>query len=250
MAKRFMDNTIFDKSWYRKLPVRLKIVWFYLINKCNHAGIWECDIDLLSFQIGGEPYTLEEILEAFGDNLQEIGDGKIYITKFIEFQYGLPLNPNVKVHQSVIKLLNKNNVEVPNPLPVSVKDKDKGKVKGKDIKVRLKEFAERVEKEVFDMHIDAGMMKDFIDYWTEHNDNGGRVLRFEQQSIFNIRKRMSTWVKNSKKFNSNTFQPLEEDLEKKEARIQADYKAQQERFKEADNNVADDEERKKALGID
>ena len=250
MAKRFMDNTIFDKSWYRKLPVRLKIVWFYLINKCNHAGIWECDIDLLSFQIGDE-YTLEEILEAFGDNLKEIGDGKIYITKFIEFQYGLPLNEKVKVHQSVIKLLNKNDIQLPNPL-VSVKDKDKDKVKGKDIKVRLKEFAERVEKEVFDMHIDAGMMKDFIDYWTEYNSDGGRVLRFEQQSIFNIRKRMSTWVKNSKKFNSNmTFQAAsDEDIEKREARIEADYKAQQERFKEADNNVADDEERKKALGID
>ena len=78
MAKRFMDNTVFDRKWYRKLPVRLKIVWFYLINKCNHAGIWECDVDLLSLQIG-EEYTLEEILEAFGDNLKEIGDGKIYI---------------------------------------------------------------------------------------------------------------------------------------------------------------------------
>jgi len=63
---------------------------------------------------------------------------------------------------------------------------------------------------------------------------------------------MSTWVKNSKKFNSNmTFQAAtDEDIAKREARIEADYKAQQERFKEADNNVADDEERKKALGID
>ena len=250
MAKRFMDNTIFDKSWYRKLPVRLKIVWFYLINKCNHAGIWECDIDLLSFQIGDE-YTLEEILEAFGDNLKEIGDGKIYITKFIEFQYGLPLNEKVKVHQSVIKLLNKNDIQLPNPL-VSVKDKDKDKVKGKDIKVRLKEFAERVEKEVFDMHIDAGMMKDFIDYWTEYNSDGGRVLRYEQKSIFNIRKRMSTWKKNAKKFNSNmTFQAAsDEDIEKREARIEADYKAQQERFKKESIDVASDEDRKKALGID
>ena len=248
MAKRFMDNTIFDKSWYRKLPVRLKIVWFYLINKCNHAGIWECDIDLLSFQIC-EEYTLEEILEAFGDNLQEIGDNKIYITKFISFQYGLPLNPNVKVHQSVIKLLNKNNVELPNPVPVSVKDKDKDKAK--DINTKKEEFAKRVEKEVFDMHIDAGMMKDFIDYWTEHNDNGGRVLRFEQQSIFNIRKRMSTWKKNAKKFNSNmTFQAAsDDDIAKREARIEADYQAQQKRLRESESNVASDEDRKKALGL-
>ena len=51
MAKRFMSNC-FEKKWFRELPIRLKIVWFYLINKCNHAGIWECDVDLLSFQIG------------------------------------------------------------------------------------------------------------------------------------------------------------------------------------------------------
>ena len=78
MAKRFMDTDLWNKKWFRELPVRLKIVWFYLINKCNHAGIWECDIDLLSFQIG-ENYTLKEILEAFGDNLKEIGDNKIFI---------------------------------------------------------------------------------------------------------------------------------------------------------------------------
>ena len=248
MAKRFMDNTIFDKSWYRKLPVRLKIVWFYLINKCNHAGIWECDVDLLSFQIGDE-YTLEEILEAFGDNLKEIGDNKIYITKFIEFQYGLPLNRKVKVHQSVLKLLDKSGIELANPL-LSVKDKDKDK--SKDINVRLKEFADRVEKEVFDMHLDPQMVKDFIEYWTEYNDNGGRVLRFEQQSIFNIRKRMTTWKKNASKFNSNSKFPVlsDDDIAKREARIEADYKAQQQKFKEANNNdVASDDDRKKALGI-
>ena len=246
MAKRFMDNTIFDKSWYRKLPVRLKIVWFYLINKCNHAGIWECDVDLLSFQIGDE-YTLEEILEAFGDNLKEIGDNKIYITKFIEFQYGLPLNRKVKVHQSVLKLLDKSGIELANPL-LSVKDKDKDK--GKDINVRLKEFADRVEKEVFDMHLDPQMVKDFIEYWTEHNTDG-RVLRYEQKSIFNIRKRMATWKKNAVKFNSNSKFPVlsDDDIAKREARIEADYKAQQQRFKKADEDVASDDDRKKALGI-
>ena len=94
------------------------------------------------------------------------------------------MNPNVKVHKSVIKLLDKHNIELDNPL-VSVKDKDKDK--GKDINTKKEEFAKRVEKEVFDMHLDPNMIKEFIEYWTEHND-GGRVLRYEQQSIFNIRK--------------------------------------------------------------
>ena len=190
-------------------------------------------------------YTLEEILEAFGDNLKEIGDNKIYITKFIEFQYGLPLNPKVKVHHSVLKLLDKSGIELANPL-LSVKDKDKGK----DINVRLKEFADRVEKEVFDMHLDPQMVKDFIEYWTEHNTDG-RVLRYEQKSIFNIRKRMATWKKNAVKFNSNSKFPVlsDDDIAKREARIEADYKAQQQRFKKADEDVASDDDRKKALGI-
>ena len=247
MAKRFMDNSIFEKQWFRELPVRLKIVWFYLINKCDHAGILnDLDVGLLSYQIG-DNYTINEILEAFNDNIEQIGENKFYLTKFCKFQYG-ELNPNVKVHKSVIKLLDKHNIELDNPL-VSVKDKDKDK--GKDINTKKEEFAKRVEKEVFDMQIDPAMIKEFIEYWTEHND-GGRVLRYEQQSIFNVRKRMSTWVKNSKKFNSNMkFQPAsDEDIAKREARIEADYQAQQKRFRDADKNVADENERRKALGLE
>lgn len=247
MAKRFMDNSIFEKQWFRELPVRLKIVWFYLINKCDHAGILnDLDVGLLSYQIG-DNYTIDEILEAFNDNIEQIGENKFYLTKFCKFQYG-ELNPNVKVHKSVIKLLDKHNIELDNPL-VSVKDKDKDK--GKDINTKKEEFAKRVEKEVFDMHLDPNMIKEFIEYWTEHND-GGRVLRYEQQSIFNIRKRMSTWVKNSKRFNSNMkFQPAsDEDIAKREARIEADYQAQQQRFRDAEKNVADEKERRKALGLE
>ena len=246
MAKRFMDNSIFEKQWFRELPVRLKIVWFYLINKCDHAGILnDLDVGLLSYQIG-DNYTIDEILEAFNDNIEQIGENKFYLTKFCKFQYG-ELNPNVKVHKSVIKLLDKHNIELANPL-VSVKDKDKDKAK--DINTKKEEFAKRVEKEVFDMQIDPAMIKEFIEYWTEHND-GGHVLRYEQQSIFNVRKRMSTWVKNSKKFNSNMkFQSAsDEDIKKREERIEADYQEQQKRFKEADENTASDEERKRELGL-
>ena len=247
MAKRFMDNSIFEKQWFRELPVRLKIVWFYLINKCDHAGILnDLDVGLLSYQIG-DNYTINEILEAFNDNIEQIGENKFYLTKFCKFQYG-ELNPNVKVHKSVIKLLDKHNIELDNPL-VSVKDKYKDK--GKDINTKKEEFAKRVEKEVFDMQIDPDMIKEFIEYWTEHND-GGRVLRYEQQSIFNIRKRMSTWVKNSKRFNSNMkFQPAsDEDIAKREARIEADYQEQQKRFRDAEKNVADEKDRRKALGLE
>ncbi len=245
MAKRFITTSMWEKPNWRKLPVRLKVVWFYLISKCNHAGIWECDIDLLSFQIG-EDYTLDEIMEAFGSQIVELGDNKFFLSKYISFQYGV-LNPSVRVHQSVIKLLKKYNIQYEYS-ELSVKDKDIDKVK--DVDTKKKEFAKRVEKEVINMKLDPVMIKEFIEYWTEHND-GGQVLRYQQQSIFNVRKRMSTWVKNSKKFNTNMkFQSAsDEDIAKREARIEAEYQEQQKRFKQADNNTASDEERKKELGL-
>ena len=251
MAKRFMSNC-FEKKWFRELPIKLKIVWFYLLNKCNHAGILDdLDLDLLSFQIG-EEYTLKEILEAFGDNLKEIGDGQIFITKFIEFQYG-DLNPSVRVHQSVIKLLQKYNIDLDKSLLsvndklLSVKDKDKPKDISKDIEKRKDNFAKRVEKEVADMNVPSKDIQEFISYWSEHNTDG-RVMRFEQQSIFNVKRRMATWVKNSKKFQS-TFLPSNEDVEAKEAQLEKEYQDQQKRLREADANVATDDDKKRALGI-
>jgi len=245
MAKRFMDNTIFEKQWFRKLPLRLKIVWFYLINKCNHAGVWECDIDLLSFQIG-EVYELSEIMEAFGDNIVELGDNKYYLSKFIEFQYGLPLNPSVRVHASVIKLLSKYNIDLDKSF-IRLKDKDKDIDKVKDIKQRQSDFSKRVENEIADMKVAAKDIQDFISYWSEHND-GGRVMRFEQQSIFAVKRRMQTWISNSKKFQS-TFQPSNEDIEARELQVEKEYQNQKKRLMEADANVATDDDKKKALGI-
>ena len=158
------------------------------------------------------------------------------------------MNPNVKVHQSVIKLLNKYDKGLVNSL-LGVKDKDKDiyKDKNKDIKARAECFAKRVEKEVFDMQVNPKDLQDFLSYWTEHND-GGKVLRYEKQDIFNVRRRMATWIKRAKNF-SMKFQPTEEDVVIKEQKLEKEYQDQQKRLREADNNIASDEDRRKALGI-
>ena len=218
--KRLMDCNIWSKQNFRQLEPKLKLAWFYFITNCDHAGIFEIDMELMSFKIG-ESYTLDEVQKSFDKHIVDLGDSKWFLPAFIEFQYGLPLNPNVKVHLSVIKLLGKYGIDLGNSYEaVNNKDKDKS------IDTRKKAFVKRVDKEIVGMGVNPQLQKEFIDYWSEHND-GGKVMRYEQQPIFNIKRRINTWIKNSKKFNSNTFQPLEEDLEKKEARIQADYKAQQ-----------------------
>ena len=103
MAKRFIDTDIWNKAWFRKLTPKMKACFFYLFTRCDHAGIFECDLELASFMIG-QKVTEDEISKAFGDKVEVLSDDKWFIPDFIPFQY-TKLNPNVKAHASVIKRL-------------------------------------------------------------------------------------------------------------------------------------------------
>jgi len=134
VAKRFIDTSLFKKRWIRQLDPNMKLFWIYLLTNCDHAGIWEVDIDLAAFQTGVE---LDEstILKTFNRKIVPFKDGKWFVPKFVDYQYG-ELNENVNAHKSVIKLLTKYGLYVDNQLlpnsSATVKDKDKDKVKDKD----------------------------------------------------------------------------------------------------------------------
>lgn len=103
MAKRFTDTEKFNDPWYRKLSLLHKAIWEFLLAECNHAGIFEkLDLELMSFKIGAD-ITMDD-LKSFGDRIVFLNDQTIFIPKFIKFQYG-ELNPQSKVHSSVIKEL-------------------------------------------------------------------------------------------------------------------------------------------------
>ena len=52
MAKRFIDTKIWDKAWFRKLTPKNKLIWIYLLTRCDHAGIWDADWEAAEFFIG------------------------------------------------------------------------------------------------------------------------------------------------------------------------------------------------------
>ena len=208
MAKRFVDTSLWKRKWYRCLPPKMKLFYFYMITNCDHAGMYDVDLELAEFQIG-MPVKQKDIDEHLKDHIKVIKDDKWWVKAFPDFQYG-ELNPNVKAHASVIKILTKYNclVTVPNSLH-RVQDKDKDKVKDKEkdmnpdiLKVsgshkktieyrrtmflrKVSEFAEQYNK---DMRID------FADYWTE---SGGNKMRFEKEKVFDIGRRLARWSKNN-----------------------------------------------------
>ena len=132
MAKRFTDSEKWKKPFIKKLPMQYKLLWFYLLDDCNHAGVWQVDLEIASLRIGYN-LNLKDSITALNDKIKVFDNGeKWFIKDFIEFQYG-ELNEKNRAHKSVISVLNKYNLlslnkPLTSPLQ-GAKDKDKDKDK-------------------------------------------------------------------------------------------------------------------------
>lgn len=49
MPKRLIDSNLFNKDWFLELPVKMKTTWMYMILHCNHGGIFDPNLKVLSF---------------------------------------------------------------------------------------------------------------------------------------------------------------------------------------------------------
>jgi hypothetical protein len=109
-TKRYTDTEIWSKAWYRKLTPTQKCFWAWLCANCDPAGVVELDLDLASFQIGGK--VTHEDLSLFGNRVKEIGENKIWLTTFIEFQF-VRLSRSCLPHKKIFELLKKHKLPVP-----------------------------------------------------------------------------------------------------------------------------------------
>jgi len=154
MPKRFTDTDKWKKPFIRSLEAPYKLLWFYILDDCDHAGIWIVDFEVASIRIG-EDISEEKAREVFQDKIDIMDGGeRWFIRDFIEFQYG-NLKPENRLHNSVLYQLSKYNIkdltrtlQGPSEGP-KVKDKDKDKDKDKRGLLRgdfVKMTDEEVEK--------------------------------------------------------------------------------------------------------
>ena len=107
MAKRFTETNKWNDAWFMDLPNKYKLLWLFLLDNCNHAGIWEVNYKVAKFYIGEnlEPSEIKRILKG---RIIEFQDGKYwFIPKFIIFQYGENLSKKNKALTKVIEILEK-----------------------------------------------------------------------------------------------------------------------------------------------
>ena len=167
MSKRFTDTAIFNKPWFRKLPVRVKCLWFWMLANCDNAGVLEFDVERASFDIGMEVSPVD--IERLGDRITLIGDDKIWINSFVDFQYGT-LSNTCNPHKPVIKLIEKHQLN--NFYCEKNKGTRKGTSKGSyTLEDKDKEKEKEKEKEV-----------PFVKQVVEHfNSTTGRNIRTSSQ---------------------------------------------------------------------
>ena len=196
MAKRMTDTDKWKKRFVRELTPQHKLLWFYILDDCNHAGIWEVDIEVASIRVG-ENLIYDMLPQSFLDKIVIFDDGdKWFIPDFIEYQYG-ELNQNSNVHKSVINLLNKYNLEGylkgSQRVESTLKDKDTDIVIVKE-KVKAKRFSKPTIEDIKEYCIERNNFVDAEKFFDYYSSNGWKVGK---NPMKDWKASVRTWEKNS-----------------------------------------------------
>lgn len=107
--KRFTETQKWEDPWFRRLRPEIKLLWQWLLDRCDNAGVIDPDMELASFQIGYQ-YPMDTLFE-FGERVVKLPCGKHFIPKFIQFQYG-NLSVDCKAHKPIFMSLQKHSLNV------------------------------------------------------------------------------------------------------------------------------------------
>ena len=210
MAKyRHIHTTFWNDPLVLDLTPEQKYFYLYLLtnDKVKQCGIYEISLRQIVYQTGYNKDTILTLLAFFEDAgkiIYSAETNEILLRNFLKY--------NSSKSPKVIKCIEDELTEVKNPIllehlkfddtvsiayPYSIDKKKKKKKKNK--KEKEKEFIDSVF--VFEKDFNKKMLNDFVEYWTESNSEDSQ-MRFEKCDIFNIKKRLERWNKNSETFGS------------------------------------------------
>ena len=118
MAKRLTDTNKWRDEWFSELPVIGKLVWLYILDHCDHRGVWLVNLRQMTFDLG-QKIDAEKIDDWFGGKIKKLDEQSAHIPYFVELQYPKGLKPNHNGHRSTMLLLENSTLDQPlaNPSP-------------------------------------------------------------------------------------------------------------------------------------
>ena len=108
MAHRDTDTMKWDDVWFQQLEITEKLLWMYVCDKCDQAGVWKENRPLAEFQIG-QKIDWEEAIESFKERISIYKDRWV-ILAFIPFHYGT-LTESHKMYKKIESCLSSHNME-------------------------------------------------------------------------------------------------------------------------------------------
>jgi hypothetical protein len=199
MAKRYRDNQIWEEDWFIILPPVYKLLWEWMNDKCDHAGIWKPN--LATFEKFNGEVDLIKALDFFNDEEKtrviKLKNGKFFITGFFVFQYGEDLNLNNKVHFSINEIYKLQGVSIDLVRGLkALKDMDKDKekdidsiskkeVKPKNEKVEFAPFVTMTNEEHSKLIEEHGLelTKKFIEKLDNYKGSSGKKYKDDYRAI-------------------------------------------------------------------
>lgn len=137
MARRMYFDGKFEDPWYRKLSPLYKSAYEYFLCKCDYAGVLDIDIEDLNYKVLNHKDKIEIEFETVIDVFQEkilllkpeksnnkISRLKIFIPRFIFWQYKNQLMPNNSVHRNVFNRFKEEGIPYQNYLAPNVYAED------------------------------------------------------------------------------------------------------------------------------
>lgn len=96
-------------TWFSDLSPNAKLVFIFLYENCNNAGIYEINKKFMLFLLGlNEKELKEAIKELKKSYIKSKDDTRIWLKNFLKHQKQLPLNPKNGAHKHIILLLEEN----------------------------------------------------------------------------------------------------------------------------------------------
>lgn len=144
------DTDKWKKPFFKGLPTEYKLFWLYILDDCDHAGLWHVDIEVAELRLGTK-LSLTKAQGYLAKNIVVLDGGtKWFIPDFISFQYGA-FNEENKMYKSIMPVLMKYEL-IPHLSPIyGVKVKVKEQVMVKEEKDRQDFLTNQAWKEQFCM---------------------------------------------------------------------------------------------------
>lgn len=102
--KRFTETLKWDDPWFRSLAGVHKLVFLFVIDRCDNAGFWEVDEEAAAFHTKLDIKHIQGAWKALERGLKG-ADGWVWVRSFLKHQKNEILNAANPAHRQIISLL-------------------------------------------------------------------------------------------------------------------------------------------------